>query len=184
MQRLAPVRPECYIAYMRSIASHLGADHTPVSPAGVGRWAVLLVLIAAVPASVVGAVATYSGGGAGRLPGAVAVAVAPILLGFLGGRWAWPRDEDRWAATIRLTIACGTLWIAGFVTTPFYFSTLCSSQVITPALVAGAAVYAATALATVRDGDFAFLTWPVAVIAGLAVILVITAAGPHGVCYT
>lgn len=157
----------------------------PAGSTGIVRWTALLALVVSVPASVIGAVVAWEAAAPLVHAGAVAVALAPVLLGFLIGRRAWPADEDRWAATVRALLACGTLWFCGVIAFGLlYINTVCGSDVITPALIAGAVVYGGIALTAGRDGDFAFAGWPLAVVAGLAMIAAITAAAPHHYCVT
>jgi hypothetical protein len=163
-----------------------GGRHLPVGSTGIVRWTALLALAVSVPASLIGAVVAWEAAAPPLVhAGAVAVALSPVLLGFLIGRRAWPQDEDRWAATVRALLACGTLWVGGVIFGAlFYINVVSGSHVITPALIAGAVVYGAITLGAGRDGDFAFATWPLAVVAGLAAIVLVTAAGPHGYCVT
>lgn len=118
------------------------------------------------------------------IPAAGAIA-APVVLGYALGPTAWPGDEDRWGGTVRLALAAATLWVFGVPTAlAFYLPALCAGAWSGPAFAAGLAVYAAAALWLVRDPNRAFLSWPVAVLAGLAVIVLVAGIGPHGYCQT
>ena len=166
--------------------SHAPAVWTPPLPAAIGRWAALLLLIASVPASAVGsAVVLHETSAPAADAFAAAVAFTPVLLGYLAGPRAWPGDEARWPGAVRAAVACLAIWIAGTVAAAtLYIPAICGSQIVGPALLAGAVAYAVVAFATIRDGDLAVAGWPAAVVAGLVVAAVVIAAGPHGVCTT
>ena len=157
----------------------------PNQPVDRRRIAGLILLVAAAPATPVGVlVCAVLDPHSWWIPAAGIVAM-PLLLGFALGPTVWPLDEDRWAGTWRLAVAGTALWLVGLVALwALLFPVLCGAGWGAPALEAGLAVYAALAIWLVRDPDRAFVAWPAAVLAGLAVIALVSGLGPHSYCST